>query len=44
MAAVAVTLRTTGAPITDDFTDTLALLQARLGALAEEVSLPQGIL
>jgi hypothetical protein len=40
MAAVATTAATIGAPITEDYTETLALLSARLGPVAAEVSMP----
>ena len=40
MAAVAVTARTSGAPITEDYTETLALLGARLGPVAAAVRVP----
>jgi len=40
MAAVAVTARTGGAPITEDYTETLALLGARLGPVAAAVRVP----
>ncbi len=38
MAAVTVTARTIEAPVTEDYTDTVALLNARLGPVAGEVS------
>ena len=38
MAAVAVSARTIGAPITEDYTETVAFLSARLGPIVAEVS------
>src|SRR2546421_6587910 len=40
MAAVAVTARTAGAPLTEDYTETIALLGARLGPVAAAVRVP----
>jgi hypothetical protein len=40
MAAVTVTERSIGAPITEDYTDAAALLKARFGPVAGEVSAP----
>jgi hypothetical protein len=40
MAAVAVTRRTIGAPTTEDYTETLALLRARLSLVAAAVRMP----
>jgi hypothetical protein len=40
MAAVAVTARTFGAPITEDYTNTVALLNARFGPVAADLDIP----